>query len=86
MKSRSVNVLPLWCKPSKQYTHDWKSLYCMASFVLLSGFYLHMLRFPECPTECNTAQTHSLKTHGDAIYFLFPLLFLLLTPLPSFFP
>lgn len=83
MKSWSVNVLPLWCKPCKQYTQDWKSLYSMESFVLLSGFHLHMLRFSECPTECDTTPTHILKTDDDFISFLLLLFFLVLAPLPS---
>lgn len=84
MKSQPVNVLPLWCKPCKQYTHDWKSFYCMESFVLLSSFYLHRLRFSEYPTECGSTPTHILKTDGDFISFLLALFFIALTPLPPY--
>lgn len=55
----------------------------MESFFLLSDFYLHMLKFSKCPTECDITPTHILKTDGDFISFLLPLLKLLLTPLPS---
>lgn len=42
-----------------------------------------MLRFSECPTECDTSPTHILKTDGDFISFLLHLFFFFLIAFDS---